>query len=189
MDLTEAQIIDSVRKGEGQGYRDLVAHYGRQVQMVVAQMVEDADDADELLQDVFLKVIDSIDQFDPRRASLSTWISRIAYNVAANHLRRWRPRIVRLALEAIDALGAEEVDGRGEDEAAWDVRVELLDEAIGRLRPEERLLVHLRYYDGRLLSEIGYVMDVGEGALASRLRRIRIKLRRMITALEDERRD
>ena len=53
-------------------------------------------------------------------------------------------------------------------------------EAIDRLRPEERTLLHLRYYDGQSLQEIAEVMDVAAGPLANRLQRIRQKLSKLI---------
>ena len=187
MDLSEAQLIDSVLKGEAQGYRDMVERYGRQVQMVVAQMVEDEDDVAELTQDVFVKVFESMGQYNASRASLSTWMSRIAYNVAANHLRRWRPKVVRLAEEAFEyILPLDNNIDNLDDLEITEQRIAFLDEAIGRLRPEERLLIHLKYYEGQSLAEISYVMDVREGALASRLQRIRHKLKRQITILEHE---
>ena len=185
--MNEQQLIDRLLKGEAQGYSDLVSRYGRQVQLVVAQMVEDEDDVAELVQDVFMKVIDHVGEYRADRATLGTWLSRIAYNVAANHLRGWRPKIISLAGEALDYL--ESLDNIGsvdDDLEITEERIALLDEAIGQLRPEERLLVHLRYYEERSLSEISYVMDVKEGALASRLQRIRHKLKQLITARERE---
>ena len=184
MESSEQRLIDSLLKGEAQGYSDMVSRYGRQVQLVVAQMVEDADDVSELTQDVFLKVFDSIAQYDADKATLATWMSRIAYNVAANHLRRWRPKIISLAGEALDFLESLDNLESLEDLDITEERIALLDEAIGQLRPEERLLVHLRYYEEQSLSEISYVMDVKEGALASRLQRIRHKLKRLIKRME-----
>lgn len=186
MELSEAQLIDSIRRMEPQAYGLVIERYGRQVQMVVAQMVEDEDDVTELVQDVFVKVFERIVEYDGRRASLTTWMSRIAYNVAANHLRRWRPKVVRLAEDALEFMGYSDYQESSDNPEMADIRIELLDEAIGRLRPEERLLVHLHYYDAMPLREISYVMDVGEGALASRLKRIRHKLKRLITILEHE---
>lgn len=185
MDQTEAQLIDGVRKGEAQAYRSVMARYGRQVQLVVAQLVEDADDVAELWQDVFLKVFDAIDQFDEGRASLSTWISRIACNLALNHLRRSRPTLVSLddagSIGTIDPIVTiAPTDGEPEAEL-----LDHLDTAIDRLRPEERLLVHLRYYEGRSLTDIAYITDIATGALASRLQRIRNKLKQHITLLQN----
>ena len=56
----------------------------------------------------------------------------------------------------------------------------LLDKAIDSLRPEERTLLHLHYYEERSLAEIAEVMDVAAGPLASRLQRIRKKLRKLL---------
>ena len=67
-----------------------------------------------------------------------------------------------------------------EEQAHEAKRLSLLDKAIDRLRPEERTLLHLRYYEERSLSEIAEVMEVGAGPLANRLQRIRQKLSKLI---------
>ena len=68
-----------------------------------------------------------------------------------------------------------------DDEATSEAeRLTLLDKAIDSLRPEERSLLHLRYYEGHSLGEIAEVMEVQAGPLASRLQRIRQKLGKII---------
>ena len=67
-----------------------------------------------------------------------------------------------------------------EEQAHEAERLSLLDKAINRLRPEERTLLHLRYYEKRSLGEIAEVMEVATGPLANRLQRIRQKLSKMI---------
>lgn len=182
MNQDDNDIIPSILRGEAQGYRRMMERYGRQVQLVVAQLLERQADVEEVTQDTFLKVFNTLARYDERRASLSTWISRIAYNTALNRMRTSRPKTVPLEPEAIDALGEAGHLYNLEDTDIREEHLALLDEALGCLRPEERLLVHLRYYEGRSLSEISYVVDVGPEALASRLQRIRHKLYRLITS-------
>ena len=83
----EQEMILVARQGQAQGYRYLMNRYGRQVQLIVAQFVSDMRDVEELTQDVFVRAFEHLPDFDPLRATFGTWISRIAYNAALNHLR------------------------------------------------------------------------------------------------------
>lgn len=180
MSELETQMISAACEGKPEGYRYLMSRYGRSVQLLVGQMVEDDRDVEELTQDVFVRAFKYLADFDPARASFSTWLSRIAHNAALNHLRShgYAPLPLReeqytqheLQLPIPDSAGIlSETD-----------RLAQLDDAIDRLRPEERSLLHLRYYEGRTLGEIAEVMDVPTGPLASRLQRIRQKLKRIM---------
>lgn len=172
MENTEQQMIDVARQGRAEGYKYLMGRYGRQIQLLVAQMVPDARDVEELTQDAFVRAFEHLQDFNPRRASFATWLNRIAYNVALNHLRS----------QGLSSLPLNE-EQYVPPEAADDDRVEQmerLDKAIDHLRPEERALLHLRYYEGHSLGEIAEEMDVAAGPLANRLQRIRQKLGKLI---------
>ncbi len=83
----EKQMILAAQRGQADGYKYLMDRYGRQVQLLVAQMVGDVRDVEELTQDAFVRAFRHLSDFDPERASFPTWLSRIAYNTALNHLR------------------------------------------------------------------------------------------------------
>lgn len=176
----EAQMILAAREGQAQGYHYLMNRYGRQVQLIVAQFVSDMRDVEELTQDVFVRAFEHLPDFDPLRATFGTWISRIAYNAALNHLRShdYAP----LSLDEDQYAPPDAVPWAQDDEEQTNEaeRLSLLDKAINRLRPEERTLLHLRYYEERSLGEIVEVMEVATGPLANRLQRIRQKLSKMI---------
>ncbi|MBR1800032.1 MAG: RNA polymerase sigma factor [Bacteroidaceae bacterium] len=189
----ETQMILAARRGKAEGYRYLMNRYGRQVQLLVGQMVKDVRDAEELAQDVFVRAFEHLADFDPERASFSTWLSRIAHNTALNHLRSRGFAPLPLDEEytihnsqfTIHNSPFTPPDGvswaQDTDELASEAdRLALLDEAIDHLRPEERSLLHLRYYEGRSLGEIAEVMTVREGPLANRLQRIRKKLKKIM---------
>ena len=170
-------MIDAARRGQSDGYRYLMERYGRQVQLLVAQVVPDARDAEELTQDAFVRAFKHLSDFDPERASFPTWLSRIAYNTAMNHLRS----------RGIAPLPLNEERYEPPDDSPWAhdegeaELLSLLDKAIDRLRPEEKALLHMRYYEGNSLGEIAEVMDVAAGPLASRLQRIRQKLKKLLS--------
>lgn len=176
MEQQEQQMTDAARRGQSDGYRYLMERYRRQVQLLVAQVVPDARDVEELTQDAFVRAFEHMKDFNPERASFSTWLSHIAYNTALNHLRS----------QGFAPLPLNEEQYAPPDDSTWaqdegdDELLSLLDSAIDRLRPEEKALLHLRYYEGHSLIEIAEVMDIKAGALANRLQRIRQKLKNLI---------
>ncbi len=176
----EQEMILVARQGQAQGYRYLMNRYGRQVQLIVAQFVSDMRDVEELTQDVFVRAFEHLPDFDPLRATFGTWISRIAYNAALNHLRSHDYAPLPLDEEQYAPPDAVLWAQDDEEQAHEAERLSLLDKAINRLRPEERTLLHLRYYEKRSLGEIAEVMEVATGPLANRLQRIRQKLSKMI---------
>ena len=176
----EAQMILAARKGQAQGYHYLMNRYGRQVQQLVAQMVTDMRDVEEVTQDVFVRAFEHLSDFDPARASFSTWLSRIAHNTAMNHLRSqgYVPQSLDEEQHSPPDAGQWAQD---EEEATLEAdQLSLLDDAINHLRPEERSLLHLHYCEGRTLTEIAEIMEVRAGPLANRLQRIRQKLNTLI---------
>ena len=165
----ERQRIRRILDGKSDEYGYFVKTYSAQVLDFVSRMVSDAGDAEELAQDAFVRAFRSLGQFDGRSSWL-TWVLRIAYNTALNHLKRQRQQWL-----SIDDLPlADDPD----DDLSTDreERIQQLDAAIDRLTTDEQLLLHLYYYDDRPLRDIAYIMDAEPGLLATRLHRIRKKL-------------
>ena len=135
---------------------------------MIARQVSDVMDAEELAQDTFLKAFSHIDSYDPNKASLSTWLCRIAYRLTLDFLKRRRPPIVSI-----------------EDSEVWqtDISDEQLESELSSGR-EERiqrlLLLTLHYFEDRPLTEIAYITGIEPGPLANRLYRTRKKLLRRL---------
>lgn len=178
IDIDEQRRIRQILDGKYGEYAYFVGRYSQQVLDFVSRMVGDASDAEELAQDTFVKAFRSLASFG-FQSSFATWLCRIAYHEALNHLRRQHPHTID-----IDDMPIAD----GEDEAEeCDARIDLLEETIGLLPPDEQQLLHLYYYEDRPLREIAYIMDVEQGALATRLHRIRKKLMTMMKQKEHER--
>lgn len=173
MEDLEQRMIDAARKGRAEGYGYLMTRYGCRVHLLVNQVVTDERDAEEVAQDAFVRAFERLEAFDPEKGSFGTWIGRIAWNMALNAVRG-------RGLEELDLLDNLDYLDELEEPTTEAERLMLLDKAIDRLRPEERTLLHLRYYDGRSLREIAEVMQTAAGPLASRLQRIRQKLSKLI---------
>ena len=93
---TDEQIVEAVKSGRREGHDQMVGRYGQQVFAVIVRLVTDTMDAEELTQDTFLKAFRNIERYDPKRASLPTWLCRIAYRLTLDFLKRSRPLIVSL---------------------------------------------------------------------------------------------
>lgn len=153
-----------------------VNEYGPRVYAFILDVVGNACDADELTADVFVKAFGAIRKYDASKASLSTWLLRIAHNAAISHLRR--PKLPTGPYNpAMD---------RAEAEADVDPRVELLHRAIWHLAPDERSLLHLHYFENAKLCDIAYALGITEGAASVRLHRIRNKLKTIIEKDNEE---
>ena len=169
------------RKAAATEYAYFVKKYSQQVLDFTVRMVSCMADAEELAQNAFIKAFNKFEKFE-QRASFLTWVSRIAYNESINHLRRRKLHYVEIdEVPVADCNLLDDELSTGNEE-----RIKLMEEAINILPPDERMLVHLYYYEDKPLNEIAYVMDVEPNALAVRLHRIRKKLLVTITQKEYE---
>lgn len=168
------RLIAGLRRGDRRALSEALSRYGRLVSSVVGAMTSDPRDAEELTQDAFIRAFGAIKSFDSNESALSTWLARIAYNAAVDHLRR---RGVRPAEDVTDAMPEPATEEP-------ELLPELLDEALERIDATERAALQLVYFDGMSLDEAAYVLDTNANALSTRLYRIRTKLARIINELK-----
>ena len=174
--LTETELVEAVRQGRREGQTEMVSRYAERVFAMIARQVPDMMDAQELTQDAFLRAFSHIDSYDSHKASLSTWLCRIAYRLTLDHLRRRRPVIV--AMEDNTDISDEELEA--ELSTGREERIEQLMEVIDTLPDDERMLLTLYYFEDRPLAEITYITGIEPAALANRLYRTRKKLYRKL---------
>ena len=176
-------IIQRIRSGETQGFGLLVNSHGPNLMTFVGRIVEQQEDVEDVVQNTFVAAYEHLKDFDPKRASLSTWLQRIAYHEALYHLRK-RKRQVLLPLDVGDDVP---------DELPEATTAEQLDEAIQKLPHEDQMLLQLYYFDERPLKEIAYITNAKSDSLtrevsrlSSQLHRIRQRLRIILTRMNNE---
>lgn len=148
-----------------------MTRYEPLVVSIAATMVNDRRDVEEILQDTFVNLFRSIDRYNPREATLATWVGRIAFNRAVDFLRKRNPE------ELIDDSEAfADMADISDSEPALDSDIALLKEAILTLRAPERTLLSLVYFDNMPLSEAAFILKSNPAALSARLYRLRHKL-------------
>ena len=183
--LTEKQIVEAVRDGRDEGQAEMVGRYAERVFAIIVRQVNGVMDAQELTQDTFLRAFSHIDSYDPRKASLSTWLCRIAYRLTLDFLKRRRPPV--FLMEDTSAGGTDISDEQLEAELSTgsEERIQRLEQLMNEMSDEEQMLLTLYYFDDLPLAEIAYIMGTEAGPLAKRLYRIRRKLYKKLK--EDER--
>ena len=173
--LTEQQIVEAVREGRREGQDALVCRYAERVFAMIVRQVDEMD-AQELAQDTFLRAFSHIDSYDPQKASLSTWLCRIAYRLTLDFLKRRRPLIVSIEESEVWQTDVSDEQLESELSTGREERIQRLQELIDELPDEERLLLTLYYFEGCPLTEIAYITGIEPGPLANRLYRTRKKL-------------
>jgi RNA polymerase sigma-70 factor (ECF subfamily) len=173
--LTEQQIVEAVRRGRREGQDAMVCRYAERVFAMIVRQVDEMD-AQELAQDTFLRAFSHIDSYDPQKASLSTWLCRIAYRLTLDFLKRRRPLIVSIEESEVWQEDISDEQLESELSTGREERIQRLQELIDELPDEERLLLTLYYFEDRPLTEIAYITGIEPGPLANRLYRTRKKL-------------
>ena len=176
---SQRRIVENLRRGEAAAQKQFLRQYAPGVFQLVVRIVDNQQDAEELTQDTLLRAITNIERYDPDQATLTTWVQRIAYRLAINHLRDHRHTAAYLEElpESTIPSDTELSTFFGEDTS---YRVEQLVQALDHLPPDEQTLVNLFYYDDLPLRDIAYILEAPPGTIATRLHRIRQKLYHLI---------
>ncbi len=136
-------------------------------------------DRDDLVQEISTQLWRSFDHYDPARAKFSTWMYRIALNVAISQARRW-PEADRF--EPLQAHHLETVGG-GEPTPEPDERLTALYAFIGQLDPLNRALI-LLYLEDKSYTDIAEILGISETNVATKISRIKQKLRGQMMAAQ-----
>lgn len=164
MELSDKEMIDMLRDPHTrrEGFAVLVRQYSEPLYWKVRHIVLNHEDANDVLQNAFLKIWNNLDTFQGK-SSLSTWLFRIAINEALDFVRRQKNmNSATVSTEdepgvAARLMGDDYFDG---DEAqAW------LQEAVARLPEVQRTVFTLKYFEELKYSEISKILDTSEGAL------------------------
>lgn len=154
----------------------LYLEYRGKVLGYIRSKVSSREDAEDLCSDVFEKVFRSIESFDGERATLATWIYRIARNAVIDYYRRQRP-----TEELPETLACED---RLDEGILREEGLDELAQALERLTPELSALIVLRYFDGLTLTEIAQRMDLSYGAVKLRHQKALTFLKATLERLE-----
>ncbi len=183
----DATLVTRTLAGDGDAFRGLVERYQRGVFGIVLQLVRERAPAEDLSQEAFLKAYRALDSFD-RGRRFSSWLFKIAHNTAIDHLRRREPEALPLenpepeGMDLLDTLAAP-AHQTPEARARRRRLAAALEEAMGRLKPDYRLVMELRFRQGLSYEEIAEVTGLPLGTVKTHLHRARKGLARALAEL------
>lgn len=188
-DGSERVLVSKLRRRDPEAFEALVRAHQDRVYNFCLRMLNDREEANDLVQEIFVSIHQNLDKFR-MDARLSTWILRIARNHCLNRLkylkRRGRGRSDAFTDVSEGAL-QDALDGPQKPDEALNAAHErdLVRRAIARLDEEQRVLVVLRDIEQMTYEEIIEITDLAEGTVKSRLHRAREKLATIIAGLEE----
>ncbi len=186
----DLEILERAREGDETAFAELIRRYQPKLRVYVSHIVGISEEARDIVQEAFIRVWANLDQFNPRYR-FSTWLFRIAHNLAIDHLRRRRFQVSSLERGDDDEGNAMQLDpvdpGRG---PLGDLTNRQLAEALAReirdLAPAYRELVILRHLVGLSYNEIAELKELPLGTVKNKLFRAHSVLREALQEfLED----
>src|SRR5262252_6136552 len=182
----ELALVQAAKKGDLEAFSELVNRYDRNVFRIAQHITQNREDAEDVVQDAFLKAYENLGQFQGQ-SKFYTWLVRIAVNEALMKLRRRRPeRMVSLDEEVKtedDSLPREVADWSPNPEQMY-TQAELRDiltRTIQGLPPGFRTVFVLRDVEGLSTEETAQALELSIPAVKSRLLRARLQLRERLS--------
>lgn len=176
---TDVATVTRAKEGDADAFRHLVENHSRAVFKVAYRMTGNEHDADDVVQEVFLRAYRQLDTFE-ERANFGTWVHRIAVNCSLDLLRsrgRHDKHYVRESEDGEMARDAESSDPRPDRLLLSAELQKHVSAALGRLTGNERTAFVLRHFEGMPVDEIGKALGIQNNAAKHTIFRAVRKLR------------
>lgn len=172
-------IIQQALDGEQQGYTLIVKKYEQMVFTLALRVVKDREEAHEVAQDAFLKAFRYLQNFRGE-CKFSTWLYRIVYTTALNHIRTKKPEMLSLEEEEKGGQLLDFTNDNGLFMVEINEQKQQIQAAIAELPPDYATIITLFYLFEQKISEICITMDLNESNAKTKLSRARVRLREIM---------
>ena len=169
----ETHIIQRILNGETGQFEYFLQQYEQQVFSLIARIVCNQEDAEELTQDTFLKAFQHLSSFKAD-SSFSTWLYSIAYNTAITAVRKKKYNTFVVDEALLANISDQQVNEVLNEES--EERIIQLNSAIEKLNSEEQTLITLFYHEEKPLNEIAIILGLTENNAKVKLYRVRKKI-------------
>ncbi len=177
-----ADLVRRCRAGDGTAWEEIVSLYSRRIFNLAYRFTSSVEAADDLTQEVFIRIYKTLDQYDPKQGNLSSWLMRLARNLIIDDYRH-RQRNPQNSyaddvenhtfhLRAVGSSAQKEIERR-------EIRAQV-QEGIDKLPADLRTCVILRDIEELSYKEIVDALDIPEGTVKSRINRGRIELAKIL---------
>jgi RNA polymerase sigma-70 factor (ECF subfamily) len=184
-----AQLVRRCASGDPAAWEEIVQRFHRRIYNICYRFAGSADDAQDLTQEVFIKVYRTVGSFDGEKASFNTWVTTVTRNLLVDHYRKRRNDRATDSIDAVQGTGEDgptlgerlASDGPGpEAQVESRERREMVHRALQEISPDLREAVILRDLQDMDYLEIAQVLKVPEGTVKSRINRGRAELARRL---------
>jgi RNA polymerase sigma-70 factor (ECF subfamily) len=178
----DTDLISRAAGGDSSAFQALVERHRSMVYRVAYQFAGNHHDAEDIAQEVFIKVYRSLDRFR-QDAQLTSWMYRIVMNACIDHRRRQRPAVAAPFGEEAEhrMLNTPEERPDPEERAYAGELGQVLESEIGRLPNGQRVVFVMRHHQGMKLSEIAEALGLAEGTVKRQLHAAVHRLRQALT--------
>ena len=175
-------LIRRSQAGDREAFSDLFHKYKNLVYKTAYLMLDNADDAEDVLQEVFIQVHKSLSTFQPSKGAFTTWLYRITVNHCLN--RRRKRHLFVVSFDEVTPVSLTDHTPSFESQSAEE---EATRQALGQLSQKLRTVVILRYYWELPYAEIAQILDAPVGTVKSRLNlALKTLHKKLETAVEND---
>ncbi|MHC4177613.1 MAG: RNA polymerase sigma factor [Planctomycetota bacterium] len=169
---TDPELVARFRAGDARAFDEIVTLHQDRVRRLVYRLLGWSDDVEDVVQDVFVCVLQKLHQFHGN-ARFSTWLTTIAVNTCRSHQRRRLVRLRNLPRLLERFQGIREANNSAESAE----NLEEVRQAVCKLSAKYREPIVLRYFEELSIGEIGKILEISESAVEMRLSRARRQLK------------
>ncbi len=182
----DQDLLNRCLAGEDSAWEALLSVHTRKIYNLCYRFTGRVEDAEDVTQEVFIKVFQTLKSYDAAQGSFSTWLNRVARNHLVDHYRRTRKDHLTSSLEDDSAAAEQNVSPHSEPTEGVESRErkETLQSALDKLSPDMREAVILRDLHDLDYEEIAQVLKVPQGTVKSRINRGRLELGRVLKRME-----
>jgi RNA polymerase sigma factor (sigma-70 family) len=185
----DLELLKRCLAGENSAWEDLLRLHTRRVYNLCFRFTGRSAEAEDLTQEVFIKVFQTLRSYDQAQGGFITWLTRVTRNHLVDHYRRTkRDRVTSSLDDEVSGVEAKAAPGAGPlDGVESRERRELVQEGLEQLSPDLREAVILRDLHDMDYEEIARVLGVPSGTVKSRINRGRLELARVLKRIENMR--
>jgi len=157
--LNDIEIINEILDGDKNLYSKLMDKYHNEIFKYVYNMVNNYNETEDLLQEIFFKVFKNLKKFDSKKAAFRTWLYRISKNYVLNYLNSSRVKVSRKTLEYDDTVN--KADENIEEKAVNDDRINRILKAMEKLLSKKHFeIMQLYYFSNLTVKEISETLEI-----------------------------
>ena len=163
------ELAERLKRRDPQAMADLYDRYGRVAHSLILRIVHDAEIAEDLVQETFLRVWTRVQAFDSERGALGPWLLAVARNRAIDYIRSADGRMARSSYELVEIENPALFTNPEKDLLASD-RLRRIRQALAKLNPNQRAVIELAYFEGLSQTEMAEKMREPLGTIKTWVR-------------------